>query len=124
VSAVFKAGPLTVTLPVPPSANRYWRTVNGHPVKSREARKYRALVDCALLRLPSHQEYDERLRLAVTVRWFRALKSGDLDNRLKVLLDALSGSAYHDDKQIVELHAYRYEDKARPRVEVTIEEVT
>jgi Holliday junction resolvase RusA-like endonuclease len=43
-----------------------------------------------------------------------------LDNRLKVLLDALNGIAYNDDADIVELHAYRLDDKHDPRVELKI----
>jgi len=121
--------PLQLTLPVPPSANRYWRSVNGHPVKSREAREYRARVQLAVMRatfgsLTSHQVIDAASPMAVTIRWYRAAKMGDLDNRLKVLLDALNGTAYGDDSQIVELHAYRAEDKKNPRVEVTVEAAT
>jgi Holliday junction resolvase RusA-like endonuclease len=40
-----------------------------------------------------------------------------------VLEDALNGLAYEDDKQIVELHAYRYDDKKNPRIEIEVEQV-
>lgn len=59
----------------------------------------------------------------VTVHVFRPRKAGDLDNALKVLLDALSGIAYVDDDQVVSLHAFRHDDKERPRVEVEVEPV-
>ena len=36
-------------------------------------------------------------------------------------LDSLRGIAYADDKQIVEIHAYRRDDPANPRIEVVIE---
>ena len=58
--------------------------------------------------------------LSITVHIFRPQRSGDLDNRLKVLLDSLQGVIYADDKQITELHAFRFEDKKNPRVEVEI----
>lgn len=60
--------------------------------------------------------------VVVTIHVYRARKTGDLDNFQKLLLDALNGIAYNDDKQIVELHAYRRDDKNDPRVEIVIEE--
>jgi len=44
----------------------------------------------------------------------------DLDNRNKLVLDALTGIVYVDDSQIDELHLYRHYDKAKPRIEVLI----
>ena len=46
----------------------------------------------------------------------------DLDNVVKVVCDALNGLAYTDDKNIVELRAYKYYAES-PRVEIVIEEV-
>lgn len=49
----------------------------------------------------------------------RPLKKIDLDNGIKIILDALNKVAYNDDKQIVEVSASKfYSDK--PRVEVKI----
>ena len=46
----------------------------------------------------------------------------DMDNICKVILDALNGIAYDDDRQIVDLIASKhYSD--RPRAEVVLEEV-
>lgn len=56
----------------------------------------------------------------VTLTFYRPAKRGDLSNRIKILEDALNGHAYNDDAQIVELHAFRREDKRNPRVEVDI----
>ncbi len=58
--------------------------------------------------------------VAVTLRVFRPQRSGDLDNRLKCLFDALQGVVYANDSQVVEIHAYRFEDKKRPRVEAEV----
>ena len=41
----------------------------------------------------------------------------DLDNVAKVILDALNGIAYADDKQIVDLHTSKYYSE-EPRVEI------
>ena len=58
------------------------------------------------------------------LRGLRPQRSGDLDNRLKCLLDSLNGIAWSDDGQIVEIHAYRHDDKKNPRVEIEINPAT
>lgn len=108
--------PIAFSLPYPPSANRYWRTDRGGlPHISDEARAYKAKVRKLCLGL---RPIDGSVSVEVAV--YRPQKSGDLDNRLKVTLDALRGIAFHDDSQVVELHARRHDDKANPRVEVSI----
>lgn len=105
------------TLRYPPSANRYWRMGQGHIHKSDEARVYqRGAVISALAAgvRPQHGE------VAVCLDVYRPAKRGDLDNTMKVLLDALKGIAYEDDDQIVHIQARRFDDKANPRVEVTV----
>lgn len=58
--------------------------------------------------------------VSVSVKYFRERRSGDLDNRLKCLFDALQGVIYVSDSQITEIYASRHEDKNNPRVEVEI----
>lgn len=47
----------------------------------------------------------------------------DCDNIAKVILDALNGTAYEDDKQVIILHVEKYYADV-PRVEVTLETLT
>lgn len=111
---------VNLILPMPPSSNRYWRTmVNRKGIAvtyvSDEAKAYkRAVAEMADLARPIYSE------IAVTLKVFRPQRSGDLDNKLKVLFDALQGVVYANDGQIVEIHAFRLEDKIRPRVEVEV----
>ncbi|MBK8468121.1 MAG: RusA family crossover junction endodeoxyribonuclease [Chloracidobacterium sp.] len=58
--------------------------------------------------------------VGVTIKWFRPRRVGDLDGIFKIVLDSLTGFAYHDDKQIKRLRAERFEDKLNPRVEIEI----
>lgn len=109
-------------LPYPPSANRYWRTVNSRTYVSEEAKAYKS--ECgwtARSQSAAGMPFAGPVRL--TMRFYRPRKAGDLDNRLKVALDALNGIAFVDDAQVIELHVYRYDDKANPRVEVEIQEI-
>jgi len=106
-------------LPVPPSANRYWRTtvIKGRAMTfvSKEAQQYKKIVaEITSMPTPLFSE------ISIAVKFFRAQRSGDLDNRLKCLFDAMQKIVYVNDSQIVEIHAYRFEDKQHPRVEVEI----
>lgn len=70
---------IKLTLPYPPSSNRYWRkTQHGRVYVSEEAKKYRDEI--ALL--------TKRCGIAIsdvsfTAKFYRPRKSGDLDNRIK-----------------------------------------
>lgn len=58
--------------------------------------------------------------VVVVLQWWRAAKRGDLDGRIKVVLDALQGVAYTNDKQVAGLTMARGEDPERPRLEVEV----
>lgn len=103
-------------LPIPPSSNRYWRTSKeGFTFVSTEAKDYKRRV--AFIAGLDTLIYSE---VSVTLRIFRERRAGDLDNKLKVLFDSLQGVVIADDKQIVEIHAFRFDDRKHPRVEVEI----
>lgn len=106
-----------IVLPYPISANRYWRAVRGRVLVSAEARAYKARV-AWLCMAAKVRPLDGPLSVSLAV--YRPRHIGDLDNTLKVLLDALRGIAFADDDQVVELHALRLDDKANPRAEVTL----
>lgn len=112
--------PLTLTLPYPVSANRYWRHNRGITHRSENARNFIEEVGKICL---ENQVRPVSCPVAVTVQAYRPARRGDLDNALKVTLDSLRGFAYDDDRQIIELHAYRHDDKADPRLVVTITEL-
>lgn len=106
-----------LTLPEPPSANRYWRHNRGVIHLSSEAKAYRFEVSViAAQRRVVRMAGDVVLRLV----WYRKRKAGDLDNRLKQALDAIQGHLYLDDSQIAEIRFRREYDKKVPRLEVLI----
>lgn len=110
----------TFVLPYPPSANKYWRNVNGRMVVSEAARNYKTTVGL-MVRRGMKQPLAGEVKVNVAV--YRPRKSGDLDNSLKILLDSLKGTAYIDDDQVVEIHAMRGDDKNNPRVVLTVIEL-
>jgi len=107
-----------ITLPFPPSANRYWRNVGGVVMLSKEARVYRKLIASSLLVQGFRKEDSCKGSIWIRLAFYRPRKIGDLDNMLKQPLDAMRGILYQDDGQICEIHAKRFDDKERPRVEV------
>ncbi len=110
---------LKFTLPYPPSLNNLYPTSrSGRRYLSAEGKSYKQLAAAMALQAGVRVMDGE---LIVTMDFYRPRKSGDLSNRVKAAEDALTGIAYHDDSQIVDIHARRFEDKANPRVEVTIE---
>jgi Holliday junction resolvase RusA-like endonuclease len=63
-------------------------------------------------------------RLAVTVvLYFHKGQTGDIDNYVKSILDGCNKIAWQDDRQVVEIHAYRHQGNYDERAEVWIEEV-
>jgi crossover junction endodeoxyribonuclease RusA len=106
---------MKITLPFPPSANRYWRRYRNVMCLSAEAKEYRRAAQHVLAQ---NNVVPIQGAVAITLHFYRPRKSGDMDNRMKQLLDSLQGHAYNDDAQIVEMHAYRHDDKANPRVEI------
>lgn len=111
------AASLALTLPFPPSANEYWRSAPGRgPVPSKAAMQYKAQV-------AQHAASRGFLPLVgpvtVCITAYRPRRTGDLDNVLKVLHDALNEVAWLDDDQVVRLEATRADDAANPRVELT-----
>jgi crossover junction endodeoxyribonuclease RusA len=110
----------SIVLPLPPSANVYWRYTSTGVYVSEAAENYKAAVKLrALLQRMSPFAGE----VAMYVHVYRQRKAGDLDNFAKVLGDSLNGVAYHDDSQVVELHMWRHDDKANPRVEVEIRRI-
>lgn len=133
----------TTRLVLPPalSANKYWRPVNIGKhitiVPTSEAKAYRHEV--AMLARKAGVTIT-RGRVALTVRmyparpqdwakraakdpdsWDDTVRSIDLDNALKVLLDALKNIAFEDDSWVRRIDAERMEpDEHGARVVVTI----
>lgn len=131
----------TLVLPAALSANKYWRPVNIGKhitiVPTSEAKAYRHEVAMLARKAGVHLT---RGRVALTVRmyparpqdwakraakdpdgWDDTVRSIDLDNALKVLLDALKNIAFEDDSWVRRIDAERCEpDEHGARVVVTI----
>lgn len=116
-------GTIRCYLAEPPSANRWWRNVGGRMVLSAAAREYKAMVGRVAL-VARVRAIAKPCTVGVRLIWWRGRKSGDLDKRLGVLLDALQGVAYENDSQIVRIEADRRDAPNAHSVVVHIQPLT
>ena len=111
-----------ISLPWPPSVNRYWRSVMGRVLISAEGRSYRTLVasECLIQRVRGTAG-----PLAVSiVAHAPDGRRRDLDNLLKAPLDALThAGAWGDDSQISDLRIMWGEPSKPGYLEITITEM-
>lgn len=139
------ANSVTLVLPYPVSANRYWRTYipkghrNAMTVVSGEAKRYKLAVQKTALEAGIGSPVEGRIAVYYTlyprrpkdwfkrmtrdpVHWDDSVQCIDLDNAQKVMFDALKGIAFVDDDMIFRINGQRAEpDEMGPRVEVRIE---
>lgn len=99
--------------PYPISANRYWRrTKTGRLYVSQEAQDYKSRFVLNACELEIGKEFEptaEKVTVHIVV-FPKMNKDGsecktlvDIDNSVKIALDALNGKAYLDDKQVKRL---------------------
>lgn len=132
---------ITITLPPPVSANVYWRTRVVKNVAmtyvSAEAKAFKQEVGWMLkaagiikpfpgrvavkLVLYPHRPLDWQKRVQkLGAAWDDGVRSIDLDNAIKVTLDAMKGIAFEDDVWVRQIIAERAEPDGMARVVVTI----
>jgi Holliday junction resolvase RusA-like endonuclease len=106
----------SMILPFPPSVNKLFPTgKDGRRHLSKEGQDFKKEAQIAMVK--QNAPYFEG-SLSITLKLYRPRKSGDIDNFNKGLFDSMKGICFEDDKQIVELHIYRLDDKQCPRVEI------
>ncbi|MCB0199520.1 MAG: RusA family crossover junction endodeoxyribonuclease [Anaerolineae bacterium] len=122
---------VTLRLPLPPSINQQYATVNGRRVLSRTSRSYKKKV--------IRQIKNWRDRGLISDEFVQAAQSGylalfidfyfetplrrDLDGGLKIAQDAICAGLGMDDRRVVDIHLIKRTDRARPRIEVELEAI-
>jgi crossover junction endodeoxyribonuclease RusA len=135
---------ITVTLPYPVSANRYWRTRVVKNIAmtyvSSEAKAYKEQVGWLLRAAGVREPLQGRIAIAYTLypnrpqdyrtrqrklgdSWHDTVQCIDLDNAQKVLLDALKGIAFEDDAWVRRITAERAEPDGEARLVVKISQI-
>src|SRR5262249_52382393 len=118
------AGELRLVLPLPPSINHQYATVQGRRVLSRTGREFKALVADEMEGwLDEHPGVDvalfQRHYLALTITfYFASVLRRDLDGGLKIAQDALCEALGVNDNLVIEIHLSKRVDRHCPRIEV------
>ncbi len=119
---------LFVVLPLPPSINHQYATVNGRRVLSATGRHYKSAVGkhlSALFHLSPHRaDFFEGLGnhlLTLSIRfYFKTALRRDLDGGLKIAQDAICQAISLNDNRITQIHLHKDMDATRPRMECTL----
>lgn len=115
-------------LPLPPSINSQYATVNGRRVLSSTGRRYKATIAQILLgalaQLPNRATFLNAAQshyLALSIHfYFPTLLRRDLDGGLKIAQDALCEAMGINDNRIVEIHLYKSLDREAPRLDCAL----
>jgi crossover junction endodeoxyribonuclease RusA len=120
------AGELVLVLPLPPSINHQYATVQGRRVLSRAGREFKRLVVEEIENwLDKHSHVDvalfqqHYLTLTITFYFMSALRR-DLDGGLKIAQDALCEALGVNDNLVIEIHLSKRVDRHCPRMEVCL----
>ena len=108
--------------PVPAARPRFG---GRHCYQPKRNREYRAVVQQAA-RLAMDGAEPLKGEVSAVIKLYRRFKPaarnyGDCDNHLKALLDALNGTAFEDDRQVVRCLVEKFTDKDNPRAEIILE---
>lgn len=128
VSASVRPDGLSLILPVPPSINHQYATVNGRRLLSVTGRSYKSLVsEHVMVALSQAACRDTLLRslqkseLILSIRFFFTSRlRRDVDGGLKIAQDAVCQGLGINDNRIIETHLYKHVDKSVPRIELRL----
>ena len=124
------AGELALVLPLPPSINHQYATVQGRRVLSRAGREFKRLVVEEVENwLDTHPHVHVALfqqhYLALTLMfYFMTALRRDLDGGLKIAQDALCEALGVNDNLVIEIHLSKRVDRHSPRMEVQLTALT
>jgi crossover junction endodeoxyribonuclease RusA len=120
---------LRLTLPLPPSINEQYATVDGRRVSTAVARRFKQQVRETLRTLERQGTLQPELHSAFRQQYlalfldfhFTSPHKRDLDGGLKIAQDALCESLGINDNRIVDIHLTKHIDPLHPHLYVELE---
>jgi crossover junction endodeoxyribonuclease RusA len=124
-------GILRLTLPLPPSINEQYATVDGRRVSSVTARRFKQQVQVMLRSLERQGVLDDDLRERLRQGYlslfldfyFSTPLRRDLDGGLKITQDALCEGLGLNDNRVVDIHLTKHIDPLHPHLYVELEAI-
>ena len=118
-------------LPLPPSINQQYATVNGRRVLSRASRQYKKDVTKAIQHFRADGTISDALVAALRQGFvglfidffFETPGRRDLDGGLKITQDAICDALGVNDSKVVDVHLVKRIDPLRPHIEVELEAI-
>jgi crossover junction endodeoxyribonuclease RusA len=118
-------------LPLPPSINQQYATVQGRRVLSRAGREYKETVARVVETLRKGGVITDGLVEALRLGFmglfidffFETPHRRDLDGGLKIAQDAICEALDVNDNRVVDVHLVKRLDPLRPRIEVELEAI-
>ena len=118
-------------LPLPPSINQQYATVNGRRVLSRASRQYKKDVTKAIRHFRADGTISDALVAALRQGFvglfidffFETPGRRDLDGGLKITQDAICDALGVNDSKVVDVHLVKRIDPLRPHIEVELEAI-
>lgn len=120
---------LRLTLPLPPSINEQYATVNGHRVSTVVAKRFKEAVRKKIQELQRNgqlasdalEQFRAGYLALLLVFYFETPLKRDLDGGLKIAQDALCSALGLNDNRVVDIHLTKYIDPLHPRLEIELE---
>tara|TARA_Y100001951_G_C11123719_1_gene174283 strand:- start:26 stop:460 length:435 start_codon:yes stop_codon:yes gene_type:complete len=98
---------ITLELPFPPTANKYWQVARNRIIKTKRARDYQKQVQGIILTKLRELSEWRKLQVGKTLALSMAVHypvkpgpDGDIDNLGKVCVDSLQGCVFDNDRQL------------------------
>jgi crossover junction endodeoxyribonuclease RusA len=123
---------LRLTLPLPPSINEQYATVDGRRVSTVAARRFKKQVRDILKTLEQQGLLHDELRsslhqcyLALLLDfYFTTPHKRDLDGGLKITQDAICESLGLNDNRVVDIHLMKHIDPLHPHLYIELEAIS
>lgn len=100
----------------------YSQSLSGHRFMTNEGKQFKSDVAKAASPYSGIILDTEKQKLSVSITYHFRTSLSDIDGSNKLVLDAMQGIFYKNDRQVQELHCFKFVDKESPRIEITIEE--
>jgi crossover junction endodeoxyribonuclease RusA len=115
---------LNMVLPLAPSVNHAYKIVRGRKVMSAQAKQYIALVHKVVTEIKAKECYipeKENVWLVCEITYyFPDRRQRDSHNMIKILMDALEGVAFVNDRCVMIQEQDVLYDKHNPRLEILL----
>lgn len=97
------------------SQNKY-----GHRFMTDKGKTFKETIGWAANEAMRGEKWSLDENYSVEISYYFAHDRSDIDGSNKLVLDALEGIMYENDRKVRELHCYKFLDKDNPRIKIIV----